>query len=66
MLIGNSVGNDVGDGVADVVVDGFGAGVWSLSISYYSMIVGVVADVAVSLLILGDGIWAYLIPFLMA
>ena len=56
MVVGNSVDDDVGDGVAVVVVDGFGAGVWSSSLLYSSMILGIDADVAVLLLMLGDGI----------
>ena len=66
MLVGNSVGNGIGDGVAGVVVDVFVAGVRSSSLSYYSIIVGVNYDVAVVLLFLGDGILAYMSPFLMA
>ena len=64
--VGNIVGNDVGDGADSVVVDGFGAGVILSSLSYYSMIVGVDDDVAVVLLMLGDGILEFLRPFLVA
>ena len=56
VVVGNSVDNYVGDGLAGVVVDGFGAGVLSSSILYYSMIVGFDADISVVLLMLGDGI----------
>ena len=56
VVVGNSVGDDLGDGAAGVMVDGFGAGVRSSSLSYYSMIVRVDADVDVVLLILVEGI----------
>ena len=52
VVIGNSLGNDVG--------------VISSSLSYYSMNVGVYANIAVVLLMLGDGILAYLSPLFMA
>ena len=54
--VGNSVGNDLGGGAASVAVDRFGAGVRSSSLSFYSLIVGVDVDIAVVLLMLGDGI----------
>ena len=56
VVVGNSVGDDVGDGVAGIMVDGFGAGVISSSVSYFSMIVGIDYDVAMLFLMLGDGI----------
>ena len=56
VVIGNSVAYCVGDEVGGVFVDGFVAGVRSSSLSYSSMIVGIDDDVAVVLLILGDGI----------
>ena len=56
MVVGNSESDYIDDGVAGVVVDGFGAGVRSSSLSYYSMIVGVDADVSVVLLMLSNGI----------
>ena len=63
MIVGNCVGDDVDNGVSSVVVDGFGAGVWSSSLSYYSIVVGIYTAVAVVLLIIGDGIWKYLSSF---
>ena len=56
VVVENSVGDDVGDGVAGVVVGGFGAIVWSSSLSYFSMIVVVDSDAVLVLLMLGDGI----------
>ena len=56
MVVGNIVGDDAGDGVAGIMVDGFGAGVISSSVSYFSMIVGIDYDVAMLFLMLGDGI----------
>ena len=56
VLVGNGLVDDVGDVEGSVVVYGFGAGVISSSVSYYSMILGVDTDVAVVLLMLGDGI----------
>ena len=65
MVVGNCLGDDVGEGVAGVAVDGLGADIWSLLISYSSIFVVVDASVSVVLLIIGGGIWAYLSPFLM-
>ena len=66
LVVGNHVDDDLGDAKSGVMVDGFGAGIISSSLSYSSMIVWVGADVAVILLMLGDGILAYMSPFFMA
>ena len=66
VVVGNSEVDDVGDGVVGVVVDGFGVGFLSSSLSYSSISVGVNDDVTVVLLMLGDGVWGYLSPFLMS